>query len=179
VIEKLVLTLVFLARRLRHYFRSHQLIVKIYYPIKQILQRPELAGRMTAWAIELSEFGLRYEAKGPMKAHFLADFLTELPPVAEEKMFWLLSVDSSSNKKESAASIILEGLGEVAVEQSIRFGFDTSNNQAKYEALISGLRLARNLDVKNLKCRTDSQLIAGQMNANIRPESPSFKDTIM
>jgi len=68
VVEKLVLALVFSARRLRHYFRSHQLTVKTDYPIKQILQRPELAGRMTAWAIELSEFGLRYEARGPMKA---------------------------------------------------------------------------------------------------------------
>jgi len=63
------------------------LTVKTDYPIKQILQRPELAGRMTTWAIELSEFSLRYEARGPMKAQFLAYFLTELPPIAEEKTF--------------------------------------------------------------------------------------------
>jgi len=99
-----------------------------------------------------------------MKAQFLADFLIELPQVAEEKMFWLLSIDGSSNKKGSGADIILEGPGEVVVEQSIRFGFDTSNNQAEYEALITGLRLAKDLGMKNLKCRTDSQLIAGQMN---------------
>jgi len=71
---------------------------------------------MTPWAIELSEFGLRYEARGPMKAQFLADFLTELPPVAEEKTVWLLSVDGSSNRKGSGTDIILEGPGEVAVE---------------------------------------------------------------
>jgi len=34
MVEKLVLTLVFSVRRLRHYFRSHQLIVKTDYPIK-------------------------------------------------------------------------------------------------------------------------------------------------
>jgi len=60
----------------------------------------------------------------------------------------------------------LEGPGEVAVEQSIRFGFDTSNNQAEYEALIAGLRLARDLGVKNLKIQTGSQLVAGQMNGD-------------
>jgi len=54
----------------------------------------------------------------------------------------------------------------MAVEQSIRFWFDTSNNQAEYEALIVGLRLARDLGVKNLKVQTDSQLIAGQMNGD-------------
>jgi len=37
VVEKLVLTLVFSARRLRHYLCSHQLTVKTDYPIKQIL----------------------------------------------------------------------------------------------------------------------------------------------
>jgi len=172
VIEKLVLTLVFSAIRLRHYFRSHQLTVKIDYPIKHILQRLKLAGRMTAWAIELLEFGLRYEARGPMKAQFLADFLTELSSIAEEKTFWLLSVDGSSNRKGSGADIILEGPREVAVEQSIRFGFDTSNNQAEYEALIVGLRLARDLGVKNLKCQTYSQLIVGQMNDDYQAREP-------
>ena len=68
VIEKLVLALVFSARTLRHYFRSYQMIVKIDYPIKQILQKPELVGRVTAWAVELSKFGLIYQSWGPMKA---------------------------------------------------------------------------------------------------------------
>jgi len=76
VIEKLVLALVFSARRLRHYFRSHSMTVKTNYPLKQVLQRPKLVGRMTAWAVELSEFGLHYESRGPMKAQFLAEFLT-------------------------------------------------------------------------------------------------------
>jgi len=67
------------------------------------------------WAFELSQFGVRYEARGPMKAQFLADFLTELPPIVEEKTVWLLSVDGSSNRKGSDVGIILEGPGEVAV----------------------------------------------------------------
>jgi len=31
---------------------------------------------MTACAVELSEFSLKYENRGPMKARFFADFLT-------------------------------------------------------------------------------------------------------
>jgi len=161
VIEKLVLALVFSARRLHHYFHSHSLAVKIDYPIKQVLQKPELAGRMTALAVELFEFGLRYESRGPMKAQFLAEFWIELPSITEKRASWLLSVDGSSNKKGSGAGIILEGPGQVVVKQSIRFEFETSNNQAEYEALIAGLRLTRNLGVKSLKCQTDSQLVAG------------------
>jgi len=63
-----------------------------------------------------------------MKTQFLADFLTELTPVAQEKTYWLLSIDRSSNKKGSDAGITLERPDDLAVEQSIRFGFETSNN---------------------------------------------------
>uniref|UniRef100_A0A151UI61 Reverse transcriptase RNase H-like domain-containing protein n=1 Tax=Cajanus cajan TaxID=3821 RepID=A0A151UI61_CAJCA len=61
MIEKLALALVTAAWRLRPYFQSHQVIVKNDYPIKQILQKPELTGRMIAWSMELSEFRIQYE----------------------------------------------------------------------------------------------------------------------
>jgi len=73
-------------------------------------------------------------------------------------------MDGSSNEKGSGAGIILEGPGDLTLEQSIRFEFKTSNNQAEYEALIAGLRLARDIGVRNLRCKTDSQLVTSQMN---------------
>jgi len=60
----------------------------------------------------------------------------------------------------------------VIVEQSIRFGFEMSNNQAEYEALIAGLRLAKDLEVRCLRCQTDSQLVAGQMNGEYQAREP-------
>nr|KYP67307.1 Retrovirus-related Pol polyprotein from transposon 17.6 [Cajanus cajan] len=58
MIEKLALALVTAARGLRPYFQSHQVVVKIDCPIKQILRKPKLSGRMIAWSVELSEFGI-------------------------------------------------------------------------------------------------------------------------
>lgn len=81
-------------------------------------------------------------------------------------------MDGSYNKKCSGAWIILEGLGEIAVEQSIRFEFETSNNQAEYEAQIAGLRLPKYLGVRSLKCQTDSQLVTGQMNGEYQAREP-------
>nr|KYP33532.1 Gypsy retrotransposon integrase-like protein 1 [Cajanus cajan] len=46
----------------------------------------------------------------------------------------------SSKERGSGAGIILEGPGQVVIEQSLRFGFKMSNNQAEYEALLAGLR---------------------------------------
>jgi len=116
---------------------------------------------MTTWTVELSEFGIKYESRGPMKAQFLTDFLVELPHTAEKDDCWSLNVGRSSNKKGSDASLILEGPDDLTIEQAIRFGFETSNNQTEYEALIVGLKLARELGVKELKCQSDSQLVTG------------------
>jgi ribonuclease HI len=39
--------------------------------------------------------------------------------------------------------VVLEGPDGVMIEQSLRFAFRASNNQAEYEALIAGMKLAK------------------------------------
>jgi len=68
MVEKLALYLVHAARHLRPYFQDHSITVKTDYPIQKVLQKPDLAGRMSSWVIELSEFNIRYETHGPIKA---------------------------------------------------------------------------------------------------------------
>nr|KYP34074.1 Transposon Ty3-G Gag-Pol polyprotein [Cajanus cajan] len=82
-IEKLALTIVITARKLRNYFQSYEMVIRTDHPIRQVLQKPDLAGRMMKWSIELSEFAIRYEPRGAIKAQVLADFLVELTPPAE------------------------------------------------------------------------------------------------
>jgi len=77
MVEKLALSLVQTARCLRPYFQNHNITVKIDYPIQKILQKPDLAGRMSSWAVELSEFNIRYEPHGPIKAQCLLDFVND------------------------------------------------------------------------------------------------------
>nr|KYP71888.1 Retrovirus-related Pol polyprotein from transposon 17.6 [Cajanus cajan] len=127
-IEKLVLALVTLAWRLRPYFQSHRIVVKTDYPIKQILRKPDLAGRMTAWSIELSEYGIKYESRGALKAQCLADFIAKLTPnIPTKEQSWILHVDGSSNTKGSGAGIILEGPNEMMLEPAIKFDFKATN----------------------------------------------------
>ena len=78
MIEKVALALVHASRRLRQYFQSHEVIVRTDFPINKILQKPELAGRMIGWSVELSEFSIKYEPQGPIKSQCLADFTSEL-----------------------------------------------------------------------------------------------------
>jgi len=48
MVEKLALSLVHAARRLRPFFQNHNIIVKTDYPIQMILQKPDLAGQMSS-----------------------------------------------------------------------------------------------------------------------------------
>jgi len=103
MVKKLALSLVHVARCLRPYFQNHNIIVKIDYPIQKILQKPNLAGRMSSWAIELSKFNIRYELHGPIKAQCLLDFVNDLQRTPEENQ-WTLYVDGSSNLKGAGAA---------------------------------------------------------------------------
>ncbi|RDX96548.1 Retrovirus-related Pol polyprotein from transposon 17.6, partial [Mucuna pruriens] len=77
-IEKAALAVVVASGRLRPYFQNFGIIVKTDLPIRQVLRKPDLAGRMVAWSVQLSEFEISFERRGHMKAQALADFLTEL-----------------------------------------------------------------------------------------------------
>jgi len=36
-------------------------------PIRKVFQKPDIAGQMVHWAVELFEFDVQYEPKGPIK----------------------------------------------------------------------------------------------------------------
>ncbi|GKC08635.1 reverse transcriptase domain-containing protein [Tanacetum coccineum] len=45
-------------------------------------------------------------------------------------------------------------------------GFEATNNEAEYETLIAGLRIAEKIGVKNLQANVDSRLVANQVNGS-------------
>ncbi|XP_072088602.1 uncharacterized protein [Arachis hypogaea] len=67
-IEKLALALVFSARRIRPYFQSHVINVRTDHLLRQVLHKPDIAGRLIKWSIELSEFNIRYQSRGAIKS---------------------------------------------------------------------------------------------------------------
>ena len=44
-------------------------------PIHKVLQKSDVAGRMVRWAVDLSEFDVQYESRGPIKGQVYADFV--------------------------------------------------------------------------------------------------------
>ncbi|XP_025611902.1 uncharacterized protein [Arachis hypogaea] len=173
-IEKLARALVFSARRLRPYFQSHVVHVRTNHPLRQVLHKPELAGRLIKWAVELSEFDIRYQSRGPIKSQFLADFIAELtiPSEDDHAKQWILYVDGSSNNGGCGAGIRLEADDGLILEHSIHFGFKASNNQSEYEALLAGIRLCLDLQISAIKVYCDSMLVVQQVNDLFQVKDP-------
>ena len=65
------------AQKLRPYFQAHPVVVLTDQPLRNILHKPDLTGRMLQWAIELSEFGIEFQPRLSMKGQVMVDFVLE------------------------------------------------------------------------------------------------------
>lgn len=119
MIEKVAFVLVLTVRRMRPYFQNHTITVRTNYPNLKILSKADVAGRMIGWSLELSEFDIRCEPTGAIKSQCLADFSAELTPQQDLSAGWTIYVDGSSNKVVFGAGVILEGLGNLLLEQAL------------------------------------------------------------
>ena len=54
------------------------------------------------------------------------------------------------------------------LKHSVRLQYPTTNNEAEYEALLTGLRIARELGATMFRIQSDSQLIVGQVSGEYK-----------
>ena len=168
----MALALVLMPKRMRTYIQNHAIMVKTNYPIYRILYKPDLVGQMIRWSVELSEFDIWYEPRGAIKSQCLANFSAELPPQLDTPTTWTIYVDGSSNKTSCDTSVVLEGPGDLLIEQALQFAFKATNNQAKYEVILADLSLAHDLGARKVTCKSDSQLVVAQVRGKFEVRKP-------
>ncbi|XP_075499078.1 uncharacterized protein LOC142537448 [Primulina tabacum] len=120
---------------------------------------------MVEWAVELSKYGLEYQTRPAVKTQVLADFIVEMEIKGAEysRPAWTLFVDGSSSASGSGAEVLLENPQGDKFQYSIRLQFSTSNNEAEYEDIIIGLKLALAAGARRLIAHSDSQLVVNQL----------------
>ncbi|GAU46452.1 hypothetical protein TSUD_402190 [Trifolium subterraneum] len=147
-----------------------------------LLVRPDMAGRMLKWSLELSEFDIRYESRKTLKAQVLTDFVAEMtcsPSSTDGANKWTIFVDGASNATGAGAGIILENEEGILIEVLLALSFSTSNNQAEYEAFLAGLRLAEDVGAKEIKIYTDSQLVALQVLGEYHAKNDNLSEYLV
>ncbi|RVW27161.1 Transposon Ty3-I Gag-Pol polyprotein [Vitis vinifera] len=102
------------AQKLRPYFQAHPVIVLTDQPLRSILHKPDLTGRMLQWAIELSEFGIEFQPRLSKKGQVMADFVLEYSRrpdqhhESSEQEWWTLRVDGASRSSGSGVGLLLQ-----------------------------------------------------------------------
>ncbi|XP_035844008.1 uncharacterized protein LOC118490461 [Helianthus annuus] len=134
-------------------------------------------GRLAKWAIELGALDIEYQKRTAVKGQVIADFLAEIPegeaivdPVVQDipesstaRQTWKLYTDGSSSGKGSGAGLMLISPDEIRLMYALRFDFECSNNEAEYEALLGGLRMAKSMGAARVDAYVDSLLVNNQV----------------
>ncbi len=96
--------------------------------------------------------------------------------MASEKRFKLHTDGGSrGNPGPAAIGIVLEDPDGNVVKEFKRYIGKATNNQAEYEALIEGLKLAKIFWKGSLDCFTDSELLVRQVNGEYDVKNKELK----
>ena len=89
---------------------------------------------------------------------------------------WSMNFDGSCTKNNAGAGIWIHNTENNHTEgHSYRLNFQCSNNIAKYESLLLGLRLLKKLGAKRIKFHGDSELIVRQVNGEYNAKHPRIR----
>ncbi|XP_074351503.1 uncharacterized protein LOC141690618 [Apium graveolens] len=145
------------------------------------------------WTVELGQFEVDYKPRTAIKGQALADFLLEFPPHQEVEPgaliviprteevglerqnsapLWSLFVDGASNCDGAGAGIELISPEAHKIRRVTHLAFHATNNDAEYEALINGLKLALEMKVENLNVFSDSMIVVYQINGGYQAKEP-------
>ncbi|GJY61517.1 reverse transcriptase domain-containing protein [Tanacetum coccineum] len=179
--EKFVLSLIHMTRRLRRYFEAHPVKVITDQPIKNILNNTKASGKLAKYVVELGAYNITFIPRNAVKGQVLADFLSEAPEGEREDSYfrmpevplgkddtesWMLFTDGASSPKGLGAGLVLIGPNGIEYTYALRLTFLSTNNKAEYEALLAGLRIARQMNISNIEVKVDSKLVASQINGS-------------
>jgi ribonuclease HI len=156
-----------IAQKLQQYFAVHPIIVVNKAPLSNILNNPEATGRVSLWGIELSPLDITYEKRKAIKSQVLPDFTAEWlelqntgPPNLSS--VWTMYFDGSKRVQGAGAGVVL--ISPDKLKYVLRMSFlQASNNEAEYEALLHGMKMAKACGATRLKIFGDSNLVVQQV----------------
>jgi ribonuclease HI len=167
--QKLAYSVFTIAQKLRQYFAVHLIIVVNKAPLSNILNNPLATGCVSLWGIELSPMNITYEKRKAIKSQILLDFTAKWlelqstgPP--DLSSVWTMYFDGSKRIQGACTGVVLISPQGDKLKYILRMSFpQASNNEAEYEALLHGMKMAKVCGATQLKIIRDSNLIVQQV----------------
>jgi ribonuclease HI len=167
--QQLAYTIYMTGKKLPHYFECHSIIVVASTPVSSILNNPEATGRVLLWGITLRPWEITYQRQSAIKSQVLPDFIAEWTEVSMPKLpnlsnCWTIYVDGSKRVSGARAGVVLVSPQGDKMRYVLRMRFaNPSNNEAEYEAVLDGMRMAKACGATHIKIHGDSNHIAQQI----------------
>nr|XP_027124338.1 uncharacterized protein LOC113741048 [Coffea arabica] len=168
-LERSCCALAWAAQKLRHYLLGYTTyLISRSDPLKYLLEKSMPTGRMAKWQMILSEFDIVFTTQKAVKAQVIADHLAENPrdddyqPLhtyfPDEEILFVGAVEDMS-EQYPGWRLFFDGKHYPA---TAKLRFPCTNNMAEYEACIFGLKMALDMEIKDLIAFSDSDLLVHQ-----------------
>jgi hypothetical protein len=159
------------AKKLKHYFEEHPIMVVSTTPLSEIIGCKDASGRVAKWAIELAAHTIQYKPRTTIKSQIIVDFFADwgehqyLPP-APDSTHWRMHFDGSKLLGGLGAGVVLTSPKGDKLQYVLQMHFRVSNNVAEYEALVHGLKMAKEIGIRRILCFGDSDLVVHQVSGD-------------
>jgi hypothetical protein len=135
-------------------------------------------GCIVKWSFELGKFDLEFCPWQAIKSQILTDFVTEWketqqPLPAEKLEHWKMYFDGSLNLEGPGVGVLFISPKGDHLKYVLQIHYKASNNDAEYEALIHGPRIAVSLGIKQLIAYGNSKVVIDQVKkaCNVKKDS--------
>ncbi|KAG9442418.1 hypothetical protein H6P81_018272 [Aristolochia fimbriata] len=191
-IEKTCLALIFVVQKLRHYLLAHSTkLISRADPLKYIMSRPILSGRLAKWALVLSEFEIDFVPQRAIKGQALANFLVDHPVPAEwelseefpdEEIFlvevlppWEMYFNGATRRSGAGARVLFILPKKDLLPYSFMLTQTCLNNEAEYQAILLGLGMAVEMKLPQLHIYGNSALVIKQLSGKFEVKKPELE----
>jgi ribonuclease HI len=102
-------------------------------------------------------------------------FCENFPPITS---VWKMFFDGASSREGVGVGVVLVSPIQEIVSLSYKLEFETTNNVAEYEALVLGLRAAKDMGVEEISIFRDAKLIVHQVRNLYQAKHPRLRSYI-
>jgi ribonuclease HI len=184
--EKICYAVIISSRKLRHYFEAHIIKVLTNQPLNNNFGNKDSSGRINKWAMEQLEYVVNFKKHSAIKSQILADFVAEWDGAplhdrgqgAQNTVGGLLRW--SLGAIGAGAAVVLLSPSGIKLRYTARMQFNSesdkcTNNIAVYEAILLGICKLRPIRVQKCILRTDSNVVAGQIEKECIAREPTLE----